>query len=65
MLQKMNERAAQFQGTQSRAKRLLKKCAFRFLLEVFDVFGLVGKPSMSSFVWFDAGNYSIISEFTT
>ena len=30
---------------------------------VFDVFGLVGKLSLCPFVWFDAGNYSIISEF--
>ena len=50
-------------GTQ-RVRRAKKcwKCAFRSLLEFFDVFELVEKPSVSSFVWFDAGNYS---EFTT
>ena len=30
-----------------------------------DVLGLVGKLSMSSFVWFDAGNYLNIPEFAT
>ena len=34
-------------------------------MELDDVLGLVGKLSMSSFVWFDAGNYLIISEFAT
>ena len=41
------------------------KSAFRFLLELGDVLGLVGKLSMSSFVWFDAGNYLNIPEFAT
>ena len=41
------------------------KFAFRFLLELGDVLGLVGKLSMSSFVWFDAGNYPNIPEFAT
>ena len=54
-----------FGNAKPRAKTVLKKCAFRFLLEFFDVFGLVGKLSLSSFVSFDAGNDSIISEFTT
>ena len=33
------------------------------LLELGDVLGLVGKLSMRSFVWFDAGNYLNIPEF--
>ena len=44
-----------------------------FLLFVFCVLAVLAplsarwnwKPSMSSFVWFDAGNYSIISELST
>ena len=34
-------------------------------MELGDVLGLVGKLSMSSFVWFDAGNYLIIPELAT
>ena len=34
-------------------------------MELGDVLGLVGKLSMSSFVWFDAGNYLNIPEFAT
>ena len=34
-------------------------------MELGYVLGLVGKLSVSSFVWFDAGNYLIIPEFAT
>ena len=49
----------------SRAKTVLKNARFASFWSFFDVFGLVGKLSLSSFVSFDAGNDSIISEFTT
>ena len=58
-------RAAQFLGTQSRANRVLKKLRVSLPFGVFRRFWARWKHTMSSFFWVDAGNYSIISEFTT